>query len=72
MFAATHSDVNSLKSVLLHLTKTPNYQRGRSAKVKDGTISEEKFRGPISVDRCMGYTQEDSFLQMFECVKTMN
>jgi hypothetical protein len=43
MFAAMHSDINSLKSVLLHLTGMPNFQKGREAKVKDGTISEEKF-----------------------------
>jgi hypothetical protein len=43
MFASMHSDINSLKSVLLHLTKTPNFQKGREAKVKDGIISEEKF-----------------------------
>ncbi len=49
MFAALLSDINSLKSGLLHLTDQPNYQKGRSAKVKDGIILEAKFLGTISV-----------------------
>jgi hypothetical protein len=40
MFAAMHSDINSLKSVLLHLT---GQLRGRSAKDKDGIILETKL-----------------------------
>jgi hypothetical protein len=43
MFAATHSDINCLKSGHLHLTGQPNSQKGRSAKVKDGIISGTKF-----------------------------
>ncbi len=50
MFAALHSDINSFKSGLLHLTGQPNIQTGRSAKVKDAIISETKFEGNISVD----------------------
>jgi hypothetical protein len=47
MFAAMHSDINSLKSGPLLLTGQPNYQKGRSAKVKNGIISETKFLGTI-------------------------
>jgi hypothetical protein len=42
MFAALHSDINSLKSGLFHLTNQTNSQKGRAAKVKDGIISEVK------------------------------
>jgi hypothetical protein len=35
MFSTLHSDINSLKSGLLHLTGQPNSQRG-PAKVGDG------------------------------------
>ncbi len=51
MFAAMHSDINSLKPGLHHLIGRPNSQKGRSAKVKDGIISETKFLGTISVER---------------------
>jgi hypothetical protein len=40
MFAAKHSDFNSLKSGLLLLTGQPNSQKGSAAKVKDGIISK--------------------------------
>jgi hypothetical protein len=50
MFAALHSDINSLKSGLLHLIGHPNSQKGRSAKVKDGIISKTKFLRTFSVD----------------------
>jgi hypothetical protein len=36
MFAELHSDINYLKSGLLHLTGQPYRKKGRSAKVKDG------------------------------------
>ncbi len=49
MLAVLHSDVNSLKSGLHHLTGQPNCQKGRSAEVKDGIILETKFLGAISV-----------------------
>jgi len=39
MFAALHSDINSLKSGLLHLTGKPYCKKGRSVKVKDGIIN---------------------------------
>jgi hypothetical protein len=39
MFAALHSDVNSLKSGLLHLSGQPYYKKGRSASVKDVIIN---------------------------------
>jgi hypothetical protein len=45
-----HAMFNSLKSGLIHLTGQPNSQQGRSAKVKDGIISETKFLGTLSVD----------------------
>jgi hypothetical protein len=36
MFAVLHSDINSHKSSLLHLTGHPYWKKSRSAKVKDG------------------------------------
>jgi hypothetical protein len=40
MFAVLHSDINSLKSGLIHLTGQPYCKKGRSAKVKgDGIIN---------------------------------
>jgi hypothetical protein len=39
MFAVLHSDVNSLKSGLLHLTGQSYCKKSRSAKVKDGIIN---------------------------------
>jgi hypothetical protein len=39
MFAVVHSDFNSLKSGLLHLTGQPYCIEGRSVKVKDGVIN---------------------------------
>ncbi len=39
MFVALHSDINSFKSGLLHLTVQPYCKKGRLAKVKDGIIS---------------------------------
>jgi hypothetical protein len=43
MFAALHSDINYLKSSLLHLTRKLNFEKGRGAKVKDGIILDAKF-----------------------------
>jgi hypothetical protein len=39
MFAVLHSDINSLKSGLLHLTGQPYCKKSRSAKAKDGIIN---------------------------------
>ncbi len=39
MFAVLHSDINSLKSDLLHLTGQPYYKKSKSAKVKDGIVN---------------------------------
>jgi len=39
MFAVLHSDINSHKSSLLHLTGQPYWKKSRSAKVKDGIIN---------------------------------
>ena len=39
MFAVLHSDINSLRSGLLHLTGQPYCKNGRLAKVKDGIIN---------------------------------
>ncbi len=39
MFAVLHSDINSLKSGLLHLTSQPYCKKSRSPKVKDGIIN---------------------------------
>jgi hypothetical protein len=51
MLAVLHSDVNSLKSSLRHLTGQPYCQKGRSAEVKDGIILETKFLGTVSVNQ---------------------
>ncbi len=48
MFAALHCDINSLNSVLFHLTGQPNSQKGRSD-VKDGIISVTIFPETILV-----------------------
>jgi hypothetical protein len=50
MFAVFHSDINCPKSHLFHLTGQANSQNGRSSKVKDGIISENKVLGTITVD----------------------
>jgi hypothetical protein len=39
VFAALHSNINSIKSGLLHLTGQPYCKKSRSAKVKDGIIN---------------------------------
>jgi hypothetical protein len=39
MFAELHSDINSPKSILLHLMGQPYWKKSRSAKVKDGIIN---------------------------------
>ncbi len=49
MFMVLHSDINSLKSGLLHLTSQPYCKKGRSAKVKDG-IRNKSLRNYL-VDR---------------------
>ncbi len=46
MFAELYSDINPLKSGLLHLTGQPYFKKGRSAKVKDG-IGKTKALGTI-------------------------
>jgi hypothetical protein len=56
MFEALYSDINSLKSDLLHLTGQPNTPKDRRAKVKDGIISEAKLLGTISVDQYILFT----------------
>jgi hypothetical protein len=50
MFVALHSDTNSIKYGPVHSTGQPNSQKGRSAKVKDGIISETKFLVNTLVD----------------------
>jgi hypothetical protein len=39
MFAVLHSDINCLKSGLLHFTGQPYCKKSRSAEVKDGIIN---------------------------------
>jgi hypothetical protein len=51
MLAALHSDIKFPKYGLVHLSGKPNSKKGRTAKVKDGIISETPFLGTISVDR---------------------
>jgi hypothetical protein len=48
MFVALHSDINSLKSGLLHLTGKLNFQKGGLTEVKDRIILETKFLGIVS------------------------
>jgi hypothetical protein len=43
MVSALHSDINSLKSNLLHLTDQFNIEKDREAKGKNGIISETKL-----------------------------
>jgi hypothetical protein len=50
MFAASHSDIDCLKSGLLHLTGQSNSQKGR-AKVEDGLTSGTLFLETLSVDQ---------------------
>ncbi len=52
MFAVLHSDINSLKSGLLHLTGQPYCKKSRSAKPKDGIMS--LFIRNYVVDRYKG------------------
>ncbi len=48
MFAALHSDINSLNSGLLHLTGMLNFQKGGLTEVKERIILETKFLGTVS------------------------
>jgi hypothetical protein len=50
MFAVLHSDINSHKSGLLHLTGQPYRKKSRSAKVKDGIIN--LFLRNNLIDQC--------------------
>jgi len=61
MSATLYSMFNSLKSGLLHLTGQSNSRKGRTAKVKDGIISETKFLGAISVDPIQPMTNTLAF-----------
>jgi hypothetical protein len=58
MFAVLHSDINSHKSGLLHLTGKPYWKKSRSAKVKDGIIAY--FIGTISLIDTPGNTEGGS------------
>jgi hypothetical protein len=55
MFAVLNSDINSLKSGLLHLTAQPYCKQSRSEKVKDGIIN--LILGNYLIDR---YTHQQS------------
>ncbi len=48
MFVALHSDINSLKSGLLHLTGMLNFQKGGLTEVKDIIILKTKFLVTVS------------------------
>jgi hypothetical protein len=63
MFAVLHSDINSHKSGLLHLTGQPYYQKSRSAKVKDGIINLFLRNYLIAryMDSCVGQTRIEFF-----------
>ena len=52
MFAVLHSDINSIKSGLVHLTGQPFCKKSRSAKVKDWIIN--LFLWNYLVDRYKG------------------
>jgi hypothetical protein len=56
IFAALHSDINSLKSGLLHLTRQPYCKKSRSAKVKDGIITLI-FRTNLLINTCHFYAE---------------
>ncbi len=51
--AALPSVINHLKSVRLHLSGQPNFQRGGRAKLKDGIIEETGFFWTFLVDQFM-------------------
>jgi hypothetical protein len=51
MFAVLHSDINSPKSGLLHLTGQPYFKKCRSDKVKDGI--KNLFLRNYLVGRCI-------------------
>ena len=58
MFAVLHSDINSYKSGLLHLTGQPYCKKSRSAKVKDG-MEQHTFK---NVNSCLN-TNTYSYLE---------
>jgi len=59
MFAALHSDLNSHKSGLLHLTGQPYCKKCRSAKVKGGIIN--LFLRNYLVGRCINYDSKEIY-----------
>ncbi len=64
MFAVLHSDINSLKSGLLHLTGQPYCKKSRSVKVKNGIIN--LFLETISlIDTLDSGVQEINELHIF-------
>jgi hypothetical protein len=67
MFAVLHSDINSLKSSLLHLTGQPYWKKSRSAKVKDGIIN--LFLRNNLIDRYSAHKIIQNFIHFFLKVK---
>jgi hypothetical protein len=70
MFAVLHTDINSLKSGLLHLTGQPYCKKSRSAKVKDGIINLilrnyliDRYRVPQSGRLSVLHAREYIYLQ---------
>jgi hypothetical protein len=59
MFGVLHSDINSPKSSLLHLTGQPYCKKSRSAKVNDGIIN--LFLRNYLVDRYRSFSTGNSF-----------
>jgi hypothetical protein len=65
MFAVLHSDINSHKSRLLHLTGQPYWKKSRSAKVKDGIIN--LFLWNNLIDRYMNVVMPSVVMLMLWC-----
>ncbi len=62
MFAVLHSDINSLKSGLLHLTGQPYCKKCRSVKVKDRIIN--LILRNYLIDRYTAYIILTCFMQL--------
>jgi hypothetical protein len=62
MFAVLHSDINSLKSGLLHLTSQPYCKKCRSAKVKDRILNLILRNCLVDRDNVKFYNKGQSFV----------
>ncbi len=71
MFAVLHSDINSLKSGLLHFTGQPYCKNYRLAKVKDG-ITTSFLRNILLIDTYTIYEALLVPLSLFSVAYTIN